>query len=92
MKRIYLLSVTLLFCTLLPLVAQDNATINEVRKTMKTYPFSDPDPVPHPDIYYYPYFRFDGFAVESEDKAWKVVEMENKYIKVSVIPEIGGKI
>jgi tetratricopeptide (TPR) repeat protein len=59
---------------------------------MKTYPFSDPDPIPRPDIYYYPYFRFDGFAIDSKDKAWKVVEMENQYIKVSVFPEIGGKI
>jgi len=92
MKRIYFISVILFFCSIMHSIAQDNAIITEVQKTMKTYPFSDPDPIPRPDIYYYPYFRFDGFAINSEDKAWKVVEMENQYIKVSVFPEIGGKI
>jgi tetratricopeptide (TPR) repeat protein len=92
MKKINFLSIILFFGSLFQTLAQDNVSINEVHKIMKTYPFSDPDPVPHPDVYYYPYFRFDGFAIESQDKEWKVVEMENKYIKVSVFPEIGGKI
>ncbi|MGV8093768.1 MAG: DUF5107 domain-containing protein [Mangrovibacterium sp.] len=85
----------LLACFSIPafmVYAQPNATINEFDKEIKTYPFSDPDPIPQPDSYFYPYFRFDGFALESTDRSWKVIELENDYIKVSIFPEIGGKI
>lgn len=68
------------------------SVIRETQKTMKTYPFSDPDPVANPDKLYYPYFRFDGYTDKGVDKEWKVIEMENKYIKLSIFPEIGGKI
>ncbi|MEJ0103452.1 MAG: DUF5107 domain-containing protein [Bacteroidota bacterium] len=40
----------------------------------------------------YPYFRFDGFTDKPVQKEWKVVELENDYIKVMILPEIGGKI
>ena len=40
----------------------------------------------------YPYFRFDGFAATSTPREWKVVELENDYIRVLILPEIGGKI
>lgn len=72
--------------------AQHNATITDTTVILKTYPFSDPDPIPRPDIYYYPWFRFDGFSVNGEDQAWKEVILENDYIRVSIFPEIGGKI
>lgn len=85
----------LLACFSIPVLlvyAQPNATVSEFNKTVKTYPYSDPDPIPQPDSDFYPYFRFDGFAQEGTDKSWKVVELENEYIKVTVFPEIGGKI
>ena len=72
--------------------AQNSATISEKKQTLKTYPFSDPNPIPNPDNAYYPYFRFDGFAIEAVNDEWNVVELENDYIKVAVFPEIGGKI
>ncbi len=72
--------------------AQNSATINEITKVLKTYPFSDPNRIPQPGSYYYPYFRFDGFAKEGIDKEWKVVVLENDFIEVSIFPEIGGKI
>ena len=72
--------------------AQSNATIKESSVVLKTYPFYDPDPTPRPNVYYYPWFRFDGFSTEGENKSWKEVILENDYIKVSIFPEIGGKI
>ena len=67
------------------------ATITEQKVKMKTYMFSDPDPVP--DIgENYPYYRFDGYTNESAEKEWKMVILENDYIKVHITPEIGGKI
>jgi len=71
--------------------AQQKATVREYIKSFKTYPFSDPDPVPEPGRIY-PYYRFDGYTNSSIQKNWKVVELENSYIKVMILPEIGGKI
>jgi len=73
--------------------AQNNApTIKEYTKVFTTYPFSDPDPIPKPDGKIYPYYRFDGFTDKPVQKEWKVVEMENDYIKIMILPEVGGKI
>ena len=72
--------------------AQNNATVREVNMTMKTYQFSDPDPVAAPSSSIYPYFRFDGYEAEGTDREWTMVEMENDYIKVTIAPEIGGKV
>ncbi|HRE51012.1 MAG TPA: DUF5107 domain-containing protein [Flavitalea sp.] len=67
------------------------ATVKEYNKVYPTYPFSDPDPIPEMGKVY-PYFRFDGYAVKPIQKEWKVVELENEYLRVIILPEIGGKI
>ena len=73
-------------------LAQDSAVIREFSKTFKTYPFSDPDPIPDPFAIIYPYFRYDGFTDQPVQKEWKLVELENAYLKVTILPEVGGKI
>ncbi|MEZ4412891.1 MAG: DUF5107 domain-containing protein [Gemmatimonadales bacterium] len=76
----------------LPLAAQaPRATVREYERVFPTYPFSDPNPIPVVGRIY-PYFRFDGFTDVAEPRAWKVVELENAYLKVMILPEIGGKI
>jgi tetratricopeptide (TPR) repeat protein len=73
--------------------AQNNApSIKEYKKYFTTYPFSDPDPIPKPGSKIYPYYRFDGFTDNPVQKEWKVVELENDYIKLVILPEVGGKI
>jgi tetratricopeptide (TPR) repeat protein len=67
------------------------ATIKEFKKVFKTYAFSDPDPIAEINKIY-PYYRFDGYTNTAVQKEWKVVELENEFIKVWVLPEIGGKI
>jgi Tfp pilus assembly protein PilF len=75
-----------------PLAAQaPRATVREFERVFPTYPFSDPNPIPVVGRIY-PYFRFDGFTDVAEPRAWKVVELENAYLKVWILPEIGGKI
>lgn len=69
----------------------EGATVREYRKTLRTYPFSDPDPIPNAGRIY-PYFRYDGFTERAEDREWTVVELENRWLRVLVLPEIGGKI
>ena len=89
MKKTCLSLVTILVCQLVN--GQVPASIKESTKLFKTYPFSDPNPIPSKSLIY-PYFRFDGFTDKPVDMPWKVVELENQYIKLMVLPEVGGKI
>ena len=66
------------------------ATVGEMR--LKTYPFSDPDPVPATATTRYPYFRYDGSTDEALTQAWKTVMLENGRIRVVMLPEVGGKV
>jgi tetratricopeptide (TPR) repeat protein len=78
----------------------DQAAIQEKTEVIMTYPFSDPDPVPilaRPNMWgrgakLYPYYFFDGFSKTGKGQKWQVVWMENSYIKVSILPQVGGKI
>lgn len=83
-----------LFGILFSIIAytQKNTIIREYKKTFTTYPFFDPNPIPDVTSRIYPYFRFDGFTEKSIQKEWKVVELENDFIKVMILPEVGGKI
>lgn len=67
------------------------ATIKESKKTFTTYGFSDPNPIAEMGKIY-PYHRFDGYTNTPEEKEWKIVELENDFIRVMVLPEVGGKI
>jgi Tfp pilus assembly protein PilF len=71
--------------------AQQPATVKEYLQSFPTYGFSDPNPIPLLSPVY-PYFRYDGFTDKAEQKKWKIVELQNDYIKVLITPEIGGKI
>ncbi|MFT3949637.1 MAG: DUF5107 domain-containing protein [Agriterribacter sp.] len=71
--------------------AQSNATVSEYKKVFTTYPFSDPSPIALTSNVY-PYFRFDGFTDKPVNKEWKVVELQNDYISLIILPEVGGKI
>ncbi|MBP1648129.1 MAG: tetratricopeptide protein, partial [Bacteroidetes bacterium] len=83
------ISFTLLFAGV-PLVAQ-TSTVREELKTFRTYPFGDPNPVARMGNIY-PYFRFDGYAALPIQKQWKIVTLENPYVRVLIAPEMGGKV
>jgi len=72
-------------------VQAQQSVIKEVIRPITTYPFSDPDPVARPGRVY-PYFRFDGFTNKSIIRNWKMVELENDYLRLAIMPEIGGKV
>ncbi len=91
MRSFFILAAALLFA--LTTAAQlQQPTIREYKKIFTTYPFSDPDPIPKPDAKIYPYYRFDGFTDIPVQKEWKVVELENEYLKLMILPEVGGKV
>ncbi len=67
------------------------ATVKEEAVRFKTYPFSDPDPAPLIGPIY-PYFKFHGYSAAGREQAWKMVSLENPYVRALVAPEIGGKV
>jgi hypothetical protein len=91
--KYFLISLTGVIILMLPFygAAQDPTTVREYDKTFTTYPFSQPDPVAN-QAGIYPYFRFDGFTDKPVQKQWKVVALENDFIKVLIMTQIGGKI
>jgi Tfp pilus assembly protein PilF len=72
----------------------------ETREVIRTYPYSDPDPVPiftrsglwGQGLRLYPYFFYNRFSRTAEDREWTVVRLENPYVRVSILPEVGGKV
>lgn len=81
----------LMFLSFVVQATAQPAILQEKSHSLITYPYSDPDPVAAPKNIY-PYFRFDGYTSEGHIQDWKMVEMENPYIKLYITPEIGGKI
>jgi len=67
------------------------ATVSESTQQLRTYPFGDPSPMPRMGNIY-PYFKFEGHTTTPVERGWKIVTLENQYIKVLIAPEIGGKI
>jgi tetratricopeptide (TPR) repeat protein len=80
--------------------APTGSSIVERKEVVKTYPFTDPDPVPifarssmgGQGARLYPYFFYDKFSGTGTDKEWTVVRLENPYISVAVLPQVGGKV
>jgi tetratricopeptide (TPR) repeat protein len=70
------------------------ASITEEVRTLETYPFSEPNPIPmlFRDPRLYPYHAFEGYSATSQPMDWKVVMLENDHIEVFVLPEVGGKV
>jgi outer membrane protein assembly factor BamD (BamD/ComL family) len=84
-------------CWFLPQrVAAQKARITEEERVFVTYPYGDPNPVPvltsAKKYKIYPYHSFDGYTTKSTKQKWKVVKLENAFIEVYVLPEVGGKV
>jgi tetratricopeptide (TPR) repeat protein len=93
MRRGVLGAVALVLALAWPVLAaaQPRATVREYQKVFTTYPYSDPNPIPTPGRIY-PYYRFDMYTDTPAQRSWTVVELENAYVRVQVLPQIGGKI
>lgn len=82
-------------------MAQSVVTINVVEEVIPTYLAGPPDP--DPMFYFgkgsqgaegriYPYALYDNLTNKKSDKTYHVVYLENEYVKVGIMPEIGGRV
>ena len=91
MKHAAPIITTLLLLSLSSNAQYKPATIKEAKTIFTTYDFSDPNRIAAMGKIY-PYYRFDGYTNTPSKKEWKTVTLENDFIRVMVLPEIGGKI
>lgn len=84
-----------------PNFACSQARVWEEELTIPTYEIGDPDPVPRfydGRVYQgaqgriYPYPISDTLTDDKVDKTYNAVYLENEYVKICVLPEIGGRI
>ena len=68
------------------------AKVSVTELTLPTYGYDDPDPVPRTDSKFWPYCRSDGFTATASNRTWTAVVLENDEMKLTILPEVGGKI
>ncbi len=99
--RPFLTSIAILLC--FQILAQSNQTVKvwEESLTLPTYIVEDPDVNPmffNSQSYQgasrviYPYALRDNITNVKEDRMYKALYLENEYMKVCVLPEIGGRL
>ena len=82
-------------------MAQSLVIIHEADEVIPTYTAGPPDP--NPMFFFgkqsqgaegriYPYPLYDNLTNTKSDKTYHVVYIENEYIKISILPEIGGRL
>lgn len=82
-------------------MAQSPVTIREVDEVIPTYPAGPPDP--NPMFFFgkesqgaegriYPYPLYDNLTNVKTNKTYHIVYLENEYVKISILPEIGGRL
>ena len=89
---------------LLPAQTRPVATgvrIWEEETTIPTYLIGDPEPNP---IFYfgkqsqgaqgrvYPYALYDNLTFRKENKKYRMVYLENEFVRIGVLPEVGGRL
>jgi tetratricopeptide (TPR) repeat protein len=92
-----LLLPTLAFLLLTPFAAHSQPVRAwEGTITIPTYPLGPPDPNPpfalinpHP---IYPYPMLDDLSDQRAPRSWQAIYLENQYLKITVLPELGGHV
>ena len=90
-----------LLATLLCAADVSSVRITEKDTVIPTYLAGPPDP--NPMFYFgrqsqgaagriYPYPLYDNLTGRKENKTYRIVYIENEYIRVGIMPEIGGRI
>lgn len=79
--------------------SKDTPRVWEAPLTIPTYELNPPNPYPAVLDWnrrkwrpVYPYPFLDSLGSEKTNKSWKAVYLENEYLKVTVLPELGGHV
>lgn len=89
----------LLFCAL-PVMAQQ-VNMGIVKEKIPTYKIGNPEVDPifftgrvyqGAEGYIYPYPLYDVLTEEKIDKEYEILRLDNQYVNIGVLPEIGGRI
>jgi len=79
--------------------SKDTPRVWEAPLVIPTYELNPPNPYPALLDWQrrkwrpvYPYAFLDSLGTEKTNKTWKAVYLENEYLKVTVLPELGGHV
>ena len=79
-----------------PAAAQEAVRVWEGELTLPTYALLPDDPNPQfretDGSIVYPYTMQDNLGSERADQTWRAFFLENEYLKIACLPEIGGRI
>ena len=102
-KRFMVGLITSIIMLILPhlTLAQSLVTFSEVNEVIPTYLAGPPDP--NPMFFFgqgsqgaegriYPYPLYDNLTNLKSNKTYHVVYLENEYVKIGIMPEIGGRL
>ena len=91
-----LAALLLAFSASVPAAAQEPVRVWEGELTLPTYALLPDDPNPQfretDNSIVYPYTMQDNLGTERADHTWRAFFLENEYLKVACLPEIGGRI
>src|SRR5664279_2648700 len=96
-----LFTVFLALSTPLTAAAVPAVKVWETTIVIPTYAAGDPEP--NPMFYFgrqsqgaqapvYPYPMYDNLTGKKADKTYKIVYLENEYLRIGILPEIGGRL
>lgn len=91
----------LVLALLVPEAGRAQVTVREEKITLPTYEVGPPEP--HPIFYFgrayqgakgpvYPYPLLDKLSDNKRDKTYRLLVLENEYVRIGVLPEIGGRV
>ncbi len=101
MKVMLFISAMLLALDVRAAAAQAAVTVTEQDVVIPTYLAGDPEP--NPMFFFgresqgaegrvYPYPLYDTLTHKEADKKYRLISLENEYVRIGVLPEIGGRI
>lgn len=85
----------------LPTVTASSVVVRESELVLPTYVAGEPEPSP---MFYfgrasqgaegrvYPYPLYDTLTHRKEDRTYRLVSLENEFVRIGILPEIGGRI
>lgn len=101
LPRLCLASFGFVLLSIAPLAGAEAVRLTEQDEAIPTYPSGAPDP--NPMFYFgrgsqgaegriYPYPLYDNLTNEKSTRTYHFVYLENEFVKIAILPEIGGRL